>query len=100
MFAAYKVVVDYRHLYLIADYMTFPGVIKAMNRNWMRQSVSPFLKMSFETSCTFLTAAASFREVDRMSTPSSQISVGQAPRVGTGIFDLFMQMDFQGQDIT
>ena len=87
--------VDHRHLYLIADYMTFPGVIKAMNRNWMRENVSPFLKMSFETSCTFLTAAACYREVDRMVTPSSQIAIGQAPTVGTGVFDLYMDMKFE-----
>lgn len=94
MFKAYKVTVDHRHLYLIADYMTFPGVIKAMNRNWMRENISPFLKMSFETSCTFLTAAASYREVDRMTTPSSQIAIGQAPTVGTGVFDMYMDMKF------
>jgi DNA-directed RNA polymerase I subunit RPA1 len=98
VFKAYKVAVDYRHLYLIADYMTFPGVIKAMNRNWMKESVSPFLKMSFETSCNFLTEAASYREVDRMVTPSSQIAIGQAPSVGTGIFDLFMNLKFEGME--
>lgn len=35
VFGAYGVTVDYRHLYLIADYMTFGGQIKAMNRIWM-----------------------------------------------------------------
>lgn len=56
--------------------------------------------MSFETSCTFLTAAASFREMDRMKTPSSQIAIGQAPTVGTGIFDMFMDMKFEGLDVS
>jgi DNA-directed RNA polymerase I subunit RPA1 len=50
--------------------------------------------MSFETSCNFLTEAASFREMDRMTTPSSQIVIGQAPTVGTGIFDMYMNMKF------
>lgn len=47
VFKPYGVEVNHRHLYLIADYLTFPGIIKAMNRNWMQDHVSPFLKMSF-----------------------------------------------------
>ena len=31
---------DYRHLYLIGDYLTFGGNIKAMNRNWMNYNPS------------------------------------------------------------
>lgn len=90
VFRPYGVEVDYRHLYLIADYLTFPGRVKAMNRNWMADHVSPFLKMSFETSVGFLTEAATYREVDKCRTPSSQIVLGQPPTVGTGICDLLM----------
>jgi DNA-directed RNA polymerase I subunit RPA1 len=35
VFGHYGVSVDFRHLYLIADYMTFGGQIRAMNRIWM-----------------------------------------------------------------
>ena len=55
VFGHYGVSVDPRHLQLISDYLTNNGMIKAMNRIWMRDSVSPFLKMSFETSTKFLT---------------------------------------------
>jgi DNA-directed RNA polymerase I subunit RPA1 len=47
LFGAYGVSVDYRHLYLIGDYVTFGGNIKAMNRNWMSYNPSPFLRMTF-----------------------------------------------------
>jgi len=58
LFGAYGVSVDYRHLYLIGDYVTFGGNIKAMNRNWMKYNASPFLRMTFETSVKFITDAA------------------------------------------
>lgn len=41
VFNAYGVAVDYRHLYLISDYMTFGGSIRAMNRIWMDVSGEP-----------------------------------------------------------
>lgn len=58
LFGAYGVTVDYRHLYLIGDYVTFLGKVKAMNRLWMGNSASPFQRMSFETSNRFITGAA------------------------------------------
>lgn len=90
LFGAYGVTVDYRHLYLIGDYMTFGGNIKAMNRNWMSYSASPFLRMSYETSVKFITNAALHCEVDKCISPSSNIILGQAPKLGTGMCDLLM----------
>ena len=90
MFGAYGVTVDYRHLYLIGDYITFGGNIKAMNRNWMAYSASPFLRMSYETSVKFITGAALHCEVDNCKSPSSRIILGQNPNLGTGICDLLM----------
>ena len=54
LFKAYGVTVDYRHLYLIGDYVTFGGGIKAMNRNWMSYNPSPLLRMTFETSVKYI----------------------------------------------
>lgn len=48
-----------RHLSLIADFMTRTGSYLAMNRGGMNECASPFLQMSFETTSTFLTKAAS-----------------------------------------
>jgi DNA-directed RNA polymerase I subunit RPA1 len=90
LFGAYGVSVDYRHLYLIGDYVTFGGNIKAMNRNWMNFNPSPFLRMTFETSVKFITESAMRCEIDRCRTPSSKIIMGQCPELGTGLHDILM----------
>ena len=48
---------DYRHLSLIADYMTFEGSYKPFNRNGISSNTSPLQKMTFETSMNFLKSA-------------------------------------------
>jgi len=54
VFEVYGISVDPRHLSLIADYMTFEGDYRAMNRIGMETNPSPFAKMSFETTTHFL----------------------------------------------
>ena len=44
VFAAYGIAVDPRHLSLIADYMTFLGSYRPMNRIGIDSSPCPFLK--------------------------------------------------------
>ena len=57
MFAAYGIGVDYRHLSLIADYMTFEGIFKPFSRLGMESNVSALQKMTFETTMSFLKEA-------------------------------------------
>jgi DNA-directed RNA polymerase I subunit RPA1 len=57
VFAAYGIVVDYRHLSLIADYMTYEGSYKALNRIGIESNASPLQKMTFETTMHFLKTA-------------------------------------------
>jgi DNA-directed RNA polymerase I subunit RPA1 len=84
VFDVYGIAVDYRHLSLIADFMTFNGEYKPFNRIGMEESSSPFLKMSFETTAQYLTSACLFQERDDNSTPSSALVLGQVPKIGTG----------------
>jgi DNA-directed RNA polymerase I subunit RPA1 len=88
VFAVYGIDVNVRHLSLIADFMTRSGGYNAMNRIGMLQCASPFLQMSFETTCTFLTKAVQEGLVDTQQSPSSRIVLGSAPRAGTGCFEL------------
>lgn len=88
VFAVYGIDVNARHLSLIADFMTRSGGYNAMNRIGMLQCASPFLQMSFETTCTFLTRAVQEGLVDNQQSPSSRIVLGEAPRAGTGCFEL------------
>lgn len=53
VFKAYGINVDYRHLSLIADYMTFEGIYKPFNRIGIKANASPLQKMSFETCLQF-----------------------------------------------
>lgn len=79
-------------MYLIADYMTFDGHVRPMNRAWMEMQNSPFLKMSFETCVKFLTNAAMTCEHEFKQTPSSDIVLGRVPQVGTGCFEILQQI--------
>lgn len=54
VFAAYGITVNYRHLSLIADYMTYDGVYKAFNRTGLMPSASSLQKMTYEASTMFL----------------------------------------------
>jgi DNA-directed RNA polymerase I subunit RPA1 len=88
IFGAYGIEVDPRHLTLIADYMTFEGGYKAMNRIGMEQMSSTLLQMSFETTAHFLTQAALSGVKDELQSPSANIVLGRPIRHGTGAFDL------------
>lgn len=70
--------------------------------------------MSYETTMNFLTHAATYKEIDKLQTPSSQIVLGrvkfflfliyliitilfsfkklQVPKVGTGMFDVLHKL--------
>lgn len=58
VFKMYGIAVDYRHLSLIADFITFNGDYRAFNRIGMEQCSSPFLKMSFETTMKYLISSS------------------------------------------
>ena len=63
VFNAYGIAVDVRHLSLIADYMTFQGGFRPMNRLGMESNTSPWLKMTFETCMHFMSSAAEYVHV-------------------------------------
>ena len=87
VFAVYGIEVDPRHLSLIADYMTFNGGYKAMNRIGMTDCSSPFLQMSFETTANFMVEAAVHGEKEPAMSPSANIVIGRPIRHGTGAFE-------------
>ena len=88
----YSITVDPRHLSLIADYMTFGGGYKPFNRLGLDSNVSPFLKMSFEQTCAFLTKATLEGDEDRLETPSARLVMGRSVTGGTGSFDILTAM--------
>jgi DNA-directed RNA polymerase I subunit RPA1 len=92
VFGSYGINVNPRHLSLIADFMTRTGSYVAMNRLGMNHCPSPFLQMSFETTCTFLVNAAKDGSSDVLESPSARIVTGSVPRVGTGCFDVMIPL--------
>jgi len=88
VFGAYGIEVDPRHLSLIADYMTFDGGFKPMNRIGMEDTSSALLQMSFETTVHFLKQAAIANSSDDLSSPSANIVMGRPIQTGTGAFTL------------
>jgi len=92
VFGGHGISVDHRHLNLIADFMTRGGGFSPFNRNGLRGSVSPFMKMSFETTVGFLADAVMDGDWDDLSSPSSRIVIGRMSKVGTGAFDVLTQV--------
>ncbi|KAL7275542.1 hypothetical protein RUND412_001501 [Rhizina undulata] len=90
VFKGHGISVDIRHLNLIADIMTRGGGFTPFNRQGLRNGVSPFLKMSFETTCNFLKEAVMEGDFDDLSSPSSRIVMGKLSGVGSGAFDVMV----------
>ncbi|KAH0918882.1 hypothetical protein HID58_026542 [Brassica napus] len=94
VFKSYGISVSFRHLNLIADYMTFSGGYRPMSRfGGIAESTSPFCRMTFETATKFIVQAATYGEVDRLETPSARICLGLPALSGTGGFDLLQRIE-------
>lgn len=111
----YGIGVDYRHLALIADYMTFEGGYRPFNRIGMSESTSPYQKMSFETTTTFLADATMCvprplpsllhdldddllsclrrrGDYDLLNSASAALVLGKVVKGGTGGFELLQPL--------
>ncbi|KAH8677266.1 hypothetical protein BX600DRAFT_408654 [Xylariales sp. PMI_506] len=92
VFGGHGISVDNRHLNLIGDYMTRNGTFTPFNRNGLKGNVSPFTKMSFETTLAFLKDAVLDGDWDDLNTPSGRIVLGRLGKVGTGAFDVLTRV--------
>ncbi|OWK62441.1 DNA-directed RNA polymerase I subunit RPA1 [Lonchura striata] len=88
VFAVYGIVVDPRHLSLVADYMCFEGFYKPLNHIGIQSNSSPLQQMTFETSYKFLKDATMMGAHDELRSPSACLVVGKVVKGGTGLFDL------------
>lgn len=90
VFKGHSINVDMRHLNLIGDVMTRRGGFTPFNRMGLRGAVSPFMKMSFETTMGFVRDAVLEGDWDDLKNPSARIVVGKIGGVGTGAFDVLL----------
>ena len=88
VFSHYGIAVDFRHMSLVADHMSFSGELRPMSRMGIQHAQSPLLKMSFETSMNFLIQASENKDFDNLYSPSANIVVGELMKFVTGAFDV------------
>ena len=80
---------NYRHLSLLIDTMTFRGNLMSIDRHGINRNASSALsKSSFEESVDMLINASIFSEYDNTSGVSPQVMLGKVPNCGSGNFDL------------
>lgn len=92
VFGVYGIDVDYRHMSLVADAMTYEGTYQGFNRREMQtRTLSEILKMSFEQSGMFIKESASLGMTDHLKSASARIATGQLFKHGTGSFDVLIQ---------
>lgn len=83
--------INFRHLSILVDSMTFRGYLTAVTRHGInRVDNGPLLRSSFEETCEILMDAAMFAEADEMNGVSDNIMLGQLVPCGTGSFDLLL----------
>jgi DNA-directed RNA polymerase I subunit RPA1 len=90
VFQGHAIDVDNRHLNLIGDCMTRSGAYVPFNRIGMKNSVSAFMKMSFETTVGVLKESVASQDTDELNGPSARLVVGKLSGVGTGSFDVLV----------
>lgn len=92
VFKTYAISVNERHLELIADMMTREGTYLPFSRQGLESGTSPFLKMSFESTCQFLTKSLLNGDHEPLESPSARIVVGRPMNGGTGAFDVLTKI--------
>ena len=84
--------VDFRHILLLADLMSFDGEVRGIVRTGItRKKSSPFARASFEETTKHLLDAAFIGEKEKLQGVVENIIVGQPIKVGTGVVDLVMK---------
>ena len=99
-FAGHSIHVDQRHLGLISDLMTFKGTVLGFQRfSMIKMKDSVFLNSSFERTTDVLFDAAINSKSENLSGVSESIITGKTAKIGTGVFQLFMDKKAFNEEI-
>ncbi len=86
--------VNYRHLALLCDLMTHRGSLMAITRHGInRADTGALMRCSFEETVEILMEAAAVGEKDDCHGVAENILFGQIAPMGTGSFDVSLDMD-------
>jgi DNA-directed RNA polymerase beta' subunit/intein/homing endonuclease len=82
---------NYRHLSLLIDTMTYKGVLMSIDRHGINRGDSQVLsRCSFEETSLVLMNASIFAEYDDVNGVSGNVMLGQKPPCGTGDVHIFL----------
>jgi len=82
---------NYRHLSLLMDVMTFKGYLISIDRHGInRGDIGPLAKSSFEETTDMLVNASIFAQYDNVNGVSANVMLGQQPPCGTGDFEILL----------
>ena len=85
--------INYRHMAILVDNMTFRGYIMAIARYGLnRVDSGPLMRCSFEETCDILMRAAAFTECDPVKGVTERIMLGQMCAAGSGAMDMFLDV--------
>jgi DNA-directed RNA polymerase beta' subunit len=87
--------INYRHIALLADTMTYRGNIMQINRFGVNRSpeYGPIAKASFEEINDVLITSSIFSSKDNMKGTSANITMGQMIKAGTNAFKILLDED-------
>ena len=86
--------VNSRHINLLVDVMTNRGSLMSIDRHGINKSDrGPLAKCSFEETPDILAKAAIFGELDKVSSVSANIMMGQEVPIGTGSVTILFDED-------
>ncbi|KAJ1969509.1 DNA-directed RNA polymerase III subunit C1 (rpo31) [Dimargaris xerosporica] len=92
IFKTYSITIDERHLWLLADIMTFKGEVLGVNRFGLAKMKDSVLMLaSFEKTTDHLFDAAAFGKKDAIVGVSECIIMGIPMPIGTGLFKLIQE---------
>ncbi|KAI3900610.1 hypothetical protein MKW92_014885 [Papaver armeniacum] len=83
--------VNYRHLAILCDTMTYRGHLMAITRHGInRNETGPMMRCSFEETVDILLDAAVYAETDHLRGVTENIMLGQLAPIGTGDCSLYL----------
>ncbi|KAL2896712.1 DNA-directed RNA polymerase II subunit 1 [Bienertia sinuspersici] len=83
--------VNYRHLAILCDTMTYRGHLMSITRHGInRNATGPLMRCSFEESVDILVDAAVYAESDYLRGVTENIMLGQLAPIGTGGCGLYL----------
>ena len=90
----YDIYINYRHISILCDYMTQKGYLTSFTRYGLNKGgFGPIRKATFEETGKILLEAGVFSEKDKLKGVSENILIGNLCRLGTGSFDLLLDLE-------